>query len=464
MGYESMSQMKNKDMTTGNPLKLIMGFAIPIFFGMLFQQFYSVVDTVIVGQTLGVDALAAVGATGSITFMVVGFCNGIASGFAIPVAQRFGAKDEKGLKRAIANGVYLSALFSIVITVFVTIFCRNILEFLKTPADIIDGSYKYLIVIFAGIPITFFYNFFSGIMRSMGDSRTPVVFLMVASLINIFLDVFLIVNFGMGVEGAAYATIISQMVAATGSGIYMLKKYPIVHMTKEERSADMQAMMQLCYMGIPMGMQYSITAVGGVILQTAVNGLGSNYVAAMTTGSRIAGFFLVMFDALGSTMATYCGQNIGAKKLDRVSKGLFTASAIGAVCSVVAGVVLVFFGGKLALLFVEPTETEVIVNIVTYLRIESGFYFLLLLVCCVRFTIQGMGFSGFAVLAGVMEMVARALVAIVLVPVLGFTGVCFASPVAWILADAFLIPAFFYSKNKLQRRFDETKDKDAMAV
>ena len=213
-----------------------------------------------------------------------------------------------------------------------------------------------------------------------------------------------------------------------------------------------------------MGMQYSITAVGGVILQTAVNGLGSSCVAAMTTGSRIAGFFLVMFDALGSAMATFGGQNIGAKKLDRVSKGLFTASTIGMIYSILAGAVLMLFGEKLALIFVDSTETEIIANIVIYLRIESGFYFLLLLVCCVRFTIQGMGFSGFAVFAGVLEMIARTLVALVLVPLFGFTGVCFASPVAWIMADVFLVPAFFHAKKKLQQRFDTIQGQNIKTV
>ena len=459
-----MAEMKSKDLTVGSPLKLIIAFAIPIFFGMLFQQFYSVVDTIIVGQTLGVEALAAVGATGSIMFMVIGFCNGIASGFAIPVAQRFGAKDEKGLKRAIANGLYLSIVFSVVITLVVTVYCWEILEFMNTPADIINGAYKYLIVIFWGIPVTFFYNFFSGIMRSLGDSKTPVVFLILASVINIVLDIVLILTSGMGVEGAAYATVVSQLVAAVGSGIYMVKKYPVLHMEREERSVDAQCILQLCYMGLPMGLQYSITAVGSVILQTAVNGLGSTYVASMTSGSKIACFFLVMFDALGSTMATYCGQNVGAKRLDRVSRGLFTASAIGIGYSLFAGALLAFFGDKLALLFVDPSETEIIANVALYLKLESGFYCLLTLVNCVRFAIQGMGFSMFAVLAGVMEMIARGLVAVILVPFMGFAGACLASPVAWIFADLFLIPAFFHVKKKLQRQFEGNKEQEYAAT
>lgn len=453
-----MTENKTKDLTTGNPLTLIIGFSIPIFLGLLFQQFYSMVDTMIVGQTLGVDALAAVGSTGSITFMVVGFCNGIASGFAIPVAQRFGAKDEKGLKRTIANSIYLAIVFSVVITLFVTHYCRNILGLMNTPVDIIDGAYAYLIVIFWGIPVTFFYNLFSGIMRSLGDSKTPVVFLVLASAINIILDFVFILSLGMGVEGAAYATVISQFIAALGSGIFMIKKYPIIRMSREERKADFQCVLQLCYMGLPMGLQYSITAIGSVILQTAVNGLGSTAVASMTSACKIACFFLVMFDALGSTMATYGGQNVGAKRLDRVTKGLFTACAIGMVYSVFVSAILVVFGDKLALLFVDPSETQIIANVVTYLKIESGFYVLLTLVNCVRFMIQGMGFSMFAVLAGVMEMIARAVVAFTLVPLFGYAGACMASPIAWILADLFLVPAFFHVRKKLQKRFEASEN------
>jgi len=453
-----MAEGKVKDLTVGSPLKLIINFTIPIFLGMMFQQFYSVMDTMIVGQTLGVDALAAVGATGSITFLIIGFCNGIASGFAIPVAQRFGAKDEKGLKLAIANSVYLGIALSVVVTLIVTALCRGILEFLNTPADIMEGSYAYLIVILWGIPVTFFYNLFSGFMRSMGDSKTPVVFLVIASIINIVLDYVFIVGVGTGVEGAACATVISQLIAAIGSGVYMVKKYTVVHMTRDERRKDMHCMIQLLYMGVPMGLQYSITAVGAVILQTAVNGLGSTAVASVTTGGKIACFFLVLFDSLGSTMATFSGQNMGAKRLDRVSKGLYIACAIGMVYSVFASSVLAIFGDKFALLFVDASETEIIANVALYLKIESGFYILLTLVNCVRFTIQGMGFSFFAVIAGVMEMVARALVAVVLVPFFGYAGACLASPVAWILADAFLIPAFFYVRKKVQRRFDRAME------
>ena len=438
-----MAETKIKDLTVGNPMKLIWRFTLPIFFGMLFQQFYGIVDTMIVGKILGVDALAAVGATGSLTFMIIGLCNGIASGFAIPVAQRFGARDESGLKTAIANGIYLGIVVSIIITVIVTTFCYSILSIMNTPSNIINESHKYLFIIFLGLPITFFYNYFSGVMRSLGDSKTPLYFLLAASVLNIVLDIVCIIYWGMGVEGAAYATIFSQFLAAVASGFFMWKKYPLLHMNAEERRVDIPCMGLLLYMGLPMGLQYSITAIGAVILQTALNGLGSMYVAAVTSGVRIVCFFFTMFDALGSTMTTFGGQNMGARKIDRVKKGLGCACLIGSIYAIFAFAILYVTGPKLALLFVDASETELIANIAKYLVIESMFYIPLAFVDCFRYLLQGMGYSMLAIIAGGLEMFARIIAAFAIVPVFGFVGVCLAGPIAWILADLYLIPTFF---------------------
>lgn len=448
-----MSKANTKDLTVGDPFKLILSFSIPIFFGILFQQFYNVMDTMIVGKTLGVDALAAVGATGSVMFMILGFCTGVASGFAIPIAQRFGARDEHGMKKAIANSLWLSLFFSIVITVAVSLLCHQILQWMNTPSNIVKDSYQYLIIIFIGIPITFFYNMFSCIIRALGDSKTPLYFLVLSSVLNIGLDLILIVIFHMGVAGAGYATVFSQGVSMVLCGIYMMKKYDVLKMTKEERKIDIHDMGILCGMGIPMGLQYSITAIGSVILQTAVNGLGSTAVAAMTSGGKISLFFCAPFDALGTAMATYGGQNVGAKRLDRVDEGLKKGILIGAVYAVAAFCILFFFGKYFALLFVSNQETEIIHNISTFLIINSAFYIPLTLVNVVRFMIQGMGFSTLAVVSGVMEMVARAAVGFMLVPQFGFKAACFASPFAWILADIFLIPAYLSVRKRLSERF-----------
>lgn len=433
-----------KDMTSGSPMKLILGFSLPLLFGLLFQQFYNMVDTLIVGRILGVKALAAVGATGSLNFMIIGFCMGVCSGFSIPLAHKFGAGDYRGLRAFMMNAAYLSVIFSVVMTVLTVVFCCPILELMRTPGDIIDQAYIYIVIIFAGIPMTYLYNMVAGVIRSMGDSKTPVVFLTIASVLNIILDLVLILAFGMGVAGASLATVISQGAAGVGCLIYSIKKFEILHPDEEERRINVSYMKTLCGMGVPMGLQYSITAIGSVILQSAVNGLGSEAVASMTAGSKIGMFFCCPFDALGSTMATYGGQNVGAKKMDRITQGLKASAILGIAYSILAYAVLFFAGETLARFFVESGQEAIIANVQLFLRISGAFYIPLAFVNIVRFLIQGMGYSKFAVLAGVFEMAARALVGFALVPVFKFPASCFASPVAWIFADCFLFPAYFH--------------------
>lgn len=440
-----------KNLTVGSPFQLIIRFAIPMLLGYLFQQFYNMVDTIIVGQCLGVTSLAAVGSTGSINFMINGFCIGVSSGFAIPVAQRFGAEDYKNMRKFVANAFWLAAAFSAVMTVVVGVLCMDILKWMNTPSDIIQGAYNYIFVIFLGIPVTYLYNLLAGIIRSLGDSRTPVYFLLLSSGLNIVLDFYTILGLGMGVEGPALATVFSQGLSAVLCFIYMVKRYPILKMTREERKFDVAMAKILCGMGVPMGLQYSITAIGSVILQTAVNSLGSLAVAAVSTGNKVSLFFCCPFDALGGTMATYAGQNVGAKKFDRVKDGVKAASLIGAAYSVIAFVTLFLTGDKIALLFMDAGNVEIIQQVHQFLIIVSAFYFPLTLVNVVRFAIQGMGFSVFAILAGVCEMIARTAVGFILVPMFGFLPVCFASPAAWIAADLFLVPAFYHCLNKLKR-------------
>lgn len=440
-----------KDMTQGSPMKLILGFSIPILFGNLFQQFYSLVDTVIVGRTLGVNSLAAVGSTGSITFLTIGFCMGACSGFAIPLAHRFGAKDFTGLRKYAANCVWLCIFFSVLMTVLTVFLCHDILVWMKTPADILEEAYRYLIIIFWGIPSVFLYNMVANMIRSLGDSKTPVFFLVLSSFLNIGLDLFFIINLHMGVSGAALATVVSQVISGVACLAYMIKKFEILHIRKGEWNVDGQIISNLCNMGIPMGLQYSITAIGGVILQTATNSLGSMAVAAVTAGSRIANFMGCAYEAMGSTMATYGGQNVGAKKLDRIGKGLSACLKLGIGYAGFALVFILLFGKRLALLFLEADQVSIIDDVQLFLLLNIAAYSLLAVVNIVRFLIQGMGFSKFAVLAGVLEMIARTLVAFTLVPMFGFTGVCLGSPVAWVFADAFLIPAYFHVMKVLKK-------------
>ena len=446
-----------KDMTTGSPMKLILGFSIPMLMGLLFQQLYNLVDTMIVGKLLGVQALAAVGATGSLNFLIIGFCLGVCSGFSIPVSQKFGAGDYVGLRKYVANGVWLSILFSVVMTALTVIFCKRILRIMQTPDDIFQGAYEYIVIIFIGIPVTYLYNMCSGLIRAVGDSKTPVYFLAIASILNIVLDVVLIVNFNMGVAGAAVATVISQGVSGVFCLLFIIKKFDILKPRKEERAWNGQYAAALCNMGVPMGLQFSITAIGSVILQSAVNTLGSSSVAAMTAGSKIGMLFTCPFDALGSTMATYAGQNTGAGRMDRIGEGIKAGIFMGSVYSIIALILTYLFSNQIALLFVDQAETAIMSDIRMFLIGNGLFYIPLTLVNTIRYLIQGMGFSKFALLAGVFEMVARAVAGFMLVPKFGFIAACLASPLAWIMADLFLVPAYFYAVKKMSKTFKRTE-------
>lgn len=309
-----MAKGATRDMTVGSPMKHILGFTLPLLFGFLFQQFYGIVDTIIVGRFLGVNALAGVGSTGSVNFMTIGFCCGVCSGFAIPVAQKFGAGDYEGMRRNVANCVWLSIIFSALMTVVVVILCDEILIWTDTPSDIFQAAYDYILIIFIGIPTVYLYNMLSGILRSMGNSKVPLIFLLLSSALNIILDLVCIITFQMGVAGAAIATVASQLISGVLCLIYIVKRYEILHISKEEWKPDLHYMKILCSMGVPMGLQYSITAIGSVIMQTALNGLGAMAVAATTAANKVSMFFGCPFDAMGTTMATYGGQNVGAKK------------------------------------------------------------------------------------------------------------------------------------------------------
>ena len=444
-----------KDLTVGSPMKLILGFAFPMFLGLLFQQFYSLVDTMIVGKYLGVDPFAGVGSTGSLNFIVIGFCMGLCSGFSVPISQSFGAKDFPLLRKMVTNSVWLCTFFSVVITTLMLLFCRPVLTWMNTPENIFEYAYIYIFIIFAGIPCTILYNMTAAILRALGDSKSPIIFLAISSAINIGLDLLLIIVFRMGVDGAALATVVSQGVSGVISIIYIKKKFDILAMEKGDWKLERHLAGKLTGVGIPMGLQYSITGIGSVILQTAVNGLGSIYVASMTAGSKINIFLACPFDALGQTMAPYAGQNIGRR--DRVGKGLRAACIIGFIVSGLMVIVVKLFGDQLTMLFLDEKDPVIMQNSTQFLIIVSAFYCLLTLVNTVRFTIQGMGFSSLAIIAGVMEMIARGIAGMLLVPAFGYLGACYSSPLAWLLADAFLIPAFFLCKRKVARQLEVGK-------
>ena len=447
-----------RDMTEGSPMKLIWGFFVPMVFGLLFQQLYNMADTIIVGRCLGVNALAGVGSTSSISFMIIGFCQGVCSGFAIPVAQKFGERNERALRRFVANSGWLAVGFSAVMTVAVCLLCRQILVWMNTPVDIFQDAYDYIFVIFLGIPATYLYNLLSGIIRSLGDSTTPLLFLLFSSLLNVGLDFFAILVLDMGVAGAGWATILSQAISGILCLIYMRKKFRILKMEGDEWKPSRSHMAILCGMGIPMGLQYSITAIGSVILQTAVNGLGALAVAAVSAGNKLILFFCCPFDALGATIATYGGQNVGAKKLGRIREGMHVCAFLGIAYSIVILAVLYVSGDSIGLLFLDQSQTEILKLTRQFLLGNALLFIPLVYVNVLRFLIQGLGYSKLAILAGVCEMFARSFMGFVMVPALGYIAVCFASPAAWVAADLFLVPAYLHVMKDLEKLFGKEEE------
>lgn len=439
-----------KDLTEGKPLALIINFSVSVLLGLLFQQFYNIVDTAIVGRALGSDALAAVGCTGSVCFLLLGFCNGVSGGFTLPIAQKFGAKNFPLMRTYVWNAAFLCVIFSVVFTVGTAILCRPILVLMKTPERILDNSVSYLRIIFFGIPFLFLYNFIANLMRSLGDSKTPLYFLVASSILNIALDLFFIRACSMGVAGAALATVISQALPGFVSLVFLVKKFSILKMSREEKVVAKKHCLELCRFGIPMGLQYSITAIGSVILQSSVNGLGPSTVAAIAAGMKIHMLFASVFDSFGLTMATYGGQNTGAAKYDRLAHGVRDCMLISAAYSLVAFTVVFFFGKNFIYIFLEEPSEKILREAHIFLLANFGFYITLAAVNIYRFMIQGMGFSAFSMFSGLAEMLARTVMGIFAVPVFGIYGAVFGSPAAWLLADCFLIPAFHHCLKKLK--------------
>lgn len=439
------------DMTVGSPARGILHFALPLVLGYILQQMYQVIDAAIVGRWIGVDALAAVGASSSINFLVMGFCNGSCAGFAIPVAQAFGGKDYHKMRSYVANALRIAVVFAAVITLLTCMFCTKILGLVNTPADIFHDAWTFLFLQFLAIPFTMGYNLLSGFIRALGNSKQPFYFLIIASLINITLDVLLILVMGMGVAGAGVATLLSQALATLLCWLYICGKMRLLIPTGEECRYDNKRVSILLNNGVPMGLQFSITGIGIIMLQSANNALGTVCVASFTAAMRIKYLFTCVFENIGVAMATYCGQNIGACKLDRVRSGVKDAIAIMLVYFVLTVIFIYPFADEMMMLFVKSGEQEVIDNAAMLMRIANYFYPALGLLTIFRYSIQGLGYSNLSMMSGVMEMIARCGVSLWLVPALAFKGVCLGDPVAWVFADLFLIPAFLWLYHHLKR-------------
>lgn len=439
------------DMTKGSPAKLILAFTIPILIGNLFQQFYSMVDTAIVGQFVGVGALAAVGATGGVIFLVQGFVNGLTHGFSVIVSQRYGANDELGIKKATATSIYLSAIATVVLTVICVLLAKPVLQLMNTPVDILEDATSYVTIFFGGLVSIIVYNLLASLLRAFGDSKTPLYFLILASITNIILDLVLIINFKMGVAGAAIATVVSQGLSGLLCYFYMIKKFDILTLKKEHFKYDPMLVKELMYVSLPMALQYAITAIGVMILQVAVNSFGSTTVAAFTAATKVEQLVVQPGIAIGMTMATYAAQNLGARRIDRVRQGVRQSTWITILTNALSSVIVIFLGSYIVQLFIPAENVEALPISMEYLKITAIFYPVLGLLFLYRFALQGLGNTVVPMFAGVMELIMRTIVAFTLPGLLGYQGVCLASPLAWIGATVWLIWSYFRIIPKLER-------------
>ena len=447
-----MSSNNVNDMTVGSPMRAIFRFAVPLILGYILQQMYLIIDTVIVGRWIGVNALAAIGASTSIMFLIMGFCNGSCAGFAIPVAQAFGAKDFRKMRTYVSNSYRIAITFAVVITLLSCLFCKKILHLVNTPLEVFDDAYIFLMLQFAAIPFTIGYNLLAGQIRALGNSKQPFYFLITASVVNILLDVLLILILGLGVEGAGIATLLSQAFSVCLCIRFIKKKMQILIPQGEECDCDNKNISILLNNGVPMGLQFSITGIGIIMLQSANNALGITCVAAFIAAMRIKYLFTCVFENIGVAMATYCGQNLGAKKMERISQGVRAAIKMMLIFFVFSFIVITPFADDMMTLFVDKGEAEVVTYAAEFMRIACYFYPCLGLLTIFRYSIQGLGYSNLSMMSGVMEMIARCGVSLWLVPAFMWTGVCYGDPVAWVMADMFLLPAFWWLFKHLKKR------------
>ncbi len=439
-----------RDMTHGSPMKLIFGFWFPVLLGNLFQQVYNLVDSVIVGRFVGVNAFAGVSATGSLNFLIIGFLLGMCSGCAIPVAQSFGEGDPHAMRKYFANAIYLCGGIAVAMSVATVLLTPAILRWTGTPEDIFDEAYHYIVYIFGGMAAIMLYNLSSGVLRAVGNTRTPLVFLVLSCAVNVGLDLLFVVVFKMGVTGASLATVAAQLLSGVLCTWVIFKKYDVLRIRGEEWKVDAACLKRLSGMGLPMGAQFSITAVGSLIMQTAVNGLGSAAVAAVAAATKIYTLFCCPFDAIGATIATWCGQNLGARRIDRVRQGVRLCMGIMSVYAVIALALVKLWGAPLIGLFITGSQAEIVAKALQYLDMVVLFFIPLLTIFVLRNALQGLGFSRIAMFAGLFELVGRAFVAFMLVRPYGFSGAILANPAAWIMADVLLIPAYLSALRRLQ--------------
>ena len=421
------------DLTTGNPIKQMIKFALPVCLGNIFQLFYSLTDTRIVGSTLGESSLASVGATTSISTLLIGFLSGMTNGFSIVVAQQFGEKNEKKIKKTVAASLFLGLVISIIISVISISFLDEILKILNISEELYQNSTLYIKVILLGITATMFYNAFAGILRAIGDTFAPLMFLIIACGLNIFLDLFFILKLGLGVSGAGLATVISQGFSVLLCIIYMWKKYPIFRVEKKDFFIKLELLKRLFYSGFSMAMMMSLVFFGTLALQTAINTFGTNIIVAHTASRKLTEFFMLPFSVFGITMATYCGQNKGANEPERIKKGIWQALFITWGWSVIVIILSYTIAPFLIYMVTGTTNREIILTSQKYLRINTIFYFVPATISILRNAMQGIGDHFTPIFSSGLELIGKISVVIFLVPSLEYFGIIISEPIVWVV-------------------------------
>ncbi|MGH0052224.1 MAG: MATE family efflux transporter [Sphaerochaetaceae bacterium] len=448
-----------QDMTRGNPLRLIFFFMLPILGGNLFQQFYSMVDTFVVGRFIGVQALAAVGSTGPVTFFVLGFVIGLSAGFSVIISQKFGAKDERSMRKAVAMSILAAFFLSLVISFLAIISAQPLLEALNTPEDIIVDAHAYLVILYLGIVATIYYNLLAAILRALGDSRSPLYFLLIASVLNIIGDLISVIILGIGVEGVAFATISSQGISALLCLLYIYRRYPILHLKKEDWRIDWPMVARLLRIGLPSALQFSVCAIGVMIVQSVINTFGSDTVAAYSVGTRIEQLVTQPLMTLGLAMATYSAQNLGGGYLSRINQGVKSALLLTILFSLAAFLLVFFAGDVLAMLFIDASQGQVISQTNQYLSLISYFFIPLGIIFVFRNTCQGLGSGLIPMLSSLQELLFRSLAAFILPGMLGYTGIILSSPLAWVAAAILLIFAYRFQIRHFHLLMEQTEGK-----
>jgi len=443
-----------KNMTEGSPAKLIFFFTLPLVAGNIFQQLYAFVDTLIVGRFLGVNALAAVGCTGALMFLMLGFVIGMTSGLSIYTGQRFGAKDAAGVRQSVAACTVISLATGLVLTLFGVLLCRELLIWTQTPAEILDGAYSFLSIVFGGIILFVLLQLQTNLIRALGNSKAPTVLLAVALCINVILEPIAILILGWGIPGAALATVASQAIGNVLCYIYIRKKLPELHTHRADWHFDKEVYLGHLKIGLPMGFQSSIIAIGSIILQVAINHFGPVAVASYAAAQKVEAIALMPMMSFGMAMAAYTAQNYGAHKFHRIGQGVKKCAMMSVSFAIVVGILLILFGTDIIELFVGEGQDQVLRYGQQYLIINGSCYWILSLLFIFRYTLQGLGQSVVPTIAGVMELVMRTLAAIVLCAALGFTGACIANPMAWIGSCVPLAIAFFWTWRGFRRQHD----------